>query len=160
MKKKLCVLWIFDYVFCWSTWHFCWTVGPVFKQNQRFRCKKTGWIMTKPRTCSIQKLYLRNGCYLHYTFSYHIAKYLKRNPPTQKCSSVEDQWPNKGNQHSYLQFQRKLLVLWGNVFFETRYLQSIKMEKVHSVQNCRPGQRGKKIQGCHATGMWFCINEK
>ena len=37
------------------------------------------------------KLYSHNGCYLHYTSSYNIAKYLKRNPPTQKCSSVEDQ---------------------------------------------------------------------
>ena len=36
------------------------------------------------------KLYLHNDCHLHYTSSYHIAKYLKRNPPTQKCSSVEE----------------------------------------------------------------------
>ena len=36
------------------------------------------------------KLYSHNGCYLHYTSSYHIAKYLKRNPPTQKSSSVEE----------------------------------------------------------------------
>ena len=35
------------------------------------------------------KLYSQNDCYLHYTSSYHNEKYLKRNPPTQKCSSVE-----------------------------------------------------------------------
>ena len=36
------------------------------------------------------KLYSHNGCYLHYKSSYHIAKNLKRNPPTQKCYSVEE----------------------------------------------------------------------
>ena len=36
------------------------------------------------------KQYSQNGCYLHYTSSYHIAKYLKRNPPTQKCASVQE----------------------------------------------------------------------
>ena len=36
------------------------------------------------------KLYSQNGCYLHYTSSYDIAKYLKQNPPTQKYSSAEE----------------------------------------------------------------------
>ena len=36
------------------------------------------------------KLYSHNSCYLHYTSSYQIAKYLKQNPPIQKCSSVEE----------------------------------------------------------------------
>ena len=36
------------------------------------------------------KLYSHNGCYLHYTSSYHIAKYLKQNPPTQKFVIVQE----------------------------------------------------------------------
>ena len=45
--------------------------------------------MTKSRTCSIQTMSTQ---WLLFTlYIYHIAKYLKQNPPTQKCSSVEEQ---------------------------------------------------------------------
>ena len=57
------------------------------------------------------KLYSHNGCYLHYTSSYHIAKYLKRNPPTQKCSSVEEPVA-KRRQSTLLPFNFK-----GNFLF-------------------------------------------
>ena len=36
------------------------------------------------------KLYSHNGCYLHYTSSSHIGKYLKEDPPTKKSAKAEE----------------------------------------------------------------------
>ena len=76
------------------------------------------------------KLYSQNGCFLHYASSNHIGKYLKQNPPTQKYANVEEPVA-KRSRSTLLTFNSKenCLFLWGNVFFETRFSQSVKMEK-------------------------------
>ena len=77
-NKKLCVLSIFEYVFCWWTWRFCWTVGPMFKQNQRFKCKDGLWLNLEPVQ---SKLCPHNGCYLHYTYTTLQNIWSKIHPP-------------------------------------------------------------------------------
>ena len=56
-------------------------------------------------------------------------------PKVYQCRKTRGQ--RKVINTAAFQFQRKLLVFWGNVFFKTRSSQSVKMEKVYFVQNCR-----------------------
>ena len=62
------------------------------------------------------KLYSHNGCYLHYTSSSCIAKYLKRLPSTQKCANIYTSGQTKATKIATFQFHRKqLLALCGEM---------------------------------------------
>ena len=94
------------------------------------------------------KLYSYNGCYLHYTIFIFIphSKILeaKSNYP-KVCQCRKTSGQTKAMNTATFQLQRKLLALWGNVFFETTSSKFIKMEKVYSVQNCRPRWREQEV---------------
>ena len=106
--------------------------------SAKSKCEKTGWITTKPRTCSVWTIFTQWLLFRLYIFIPHckICEANPTHPKVYQCRRTSDQ--TKVINTATLQSQNKLLVLWGNMFFETRSSQSLKMEKVYSMQNCRP----------------------
>ena len=135
-------------MFCWSKYVFCWTVGRAFKQTKSAKRQNGLQLNLEPVQ---SKLYSHNGCYLHYTFTFHIAKYLKRNLPTQKCASVEEP-PAKQRQSTLLPcnlkenwlFCREMCSLRPHLRNAWRWKKSIL---------CRTPDRGK---GKKVSRMSYC----
>ena len=72
-----------------------------------------------------------------------IFKVKSTHPDVCQCRRTSGQL--KESNTATFQFQRKLLVLWGNLLFETRSLQYVKMEKVYYEQNCKVKKSFKDV---------------